>query len=663
MLAFAPLAAAPLASAAAAGLPEILVQAARVVALGGGAGAYVAGSAQAGQAQALPLGGQVKAHAVARGQGLADLGLIGAARAESAGDVSLRGDIRLSGDVAGEARAVAAASPGLALSAAAASAVGVSGTAAVALDLQRRVAAKSQIEGGAAPGLALRGGIAGSLRVGASVVGAWDLGIAARVHSRGTLGGGSAVSANGTASASGLSAGTMVGRMPLAGAGLTTSRIAAHGMARIEISGQATADIGTGGRIAVRLPGAGRGAATVLTQSDGALALVAALHAATVAALRAENSGDASLTGQAVSATALTASGGPVPFALTGYAAGTILAPRIAEVSGALRLTGRGYAAGALMALGQAAIGITGSTQTGTGTRVTVRGHFGVAPDLRSDGDLRGASMSRIGFSVAAAAWTASAGSTSKSVVEITGRGVVRSAASAECTVSMALRGAAGTRLGATATVTTSAAIGWIIKASATTPQNAQGQGALPLTGAAAGAIINQPTADGVVALAGAANAITPVRIVLADGTAMTLRGQATGDARTRARSTGRIAVTRLGLGGVCIAGGAARGMAVLGAAQARGMTEGVADLRLKHRLSGAASNLIRMELAAREMGAAGRGIAQASILGIGTDPDLVLGLTSYAFRAPPALRRSEPPRIGLSGRLMPSNAGRILRG
>ena len=35
---------------------------------------------------------------------------------------------------------------------------------------------------------------------------------------------------------------------------------------------------------------------------------------------------------------------------------------------------------------------------------------------------------------------------------------------------------------------------------------------------------------------------------------------------------------------------------------------------------------------------------------------------TSIGYRAPAALRRSEPPRLGFSGRLMTGNSGRILR-
>ena len=35
---------------------------------------------------------------------------------------------------------------------------------------------------------------------------------------------------------------------------------------------------------------------------------------------------------------------------------------------------------------------------------------------------------------------------------------------------------------------------------------------------------------------------------------------------------------------------------------------------------------------------------------------------TGIGYRAPPALRRSEPPRLGFSGRLMTGNSGRVLR-
>ena len=103
--------------------------------------------------------------------------------------------------------------------------------------------------------------------------------------------------------------------------------------------------------------------------------------------------------------------------------------------------------------------------------------------------------------------------------------------------------------------------------------------------------------------------------------------------------------------------------MTLLGSALAGNVTRATANLPLEPRLSGTATNVIRMEFAAREVGVAARGIAQASVFGIATDPDLDLGLAFRAVGAPPALRRSESPRAILSGRLIPTNSGRVLIG
>ena len=186
----------------------------------------------------------------------------------------------------------------------------------------------------------------------------------------------------------------------------------------------------------------------------------------------------------------------------------------------------------------------------------------------------------------------------------------------------------------------------------------------LPLAGAAEGALVARATrADGSVTLGGVATARVRAAANLARGAAMAVQGHATGAARIFAVSSGRIAFVRLGLGDVQVAGGAARGIAFLGSAHARNITRTAANLSLAPQLMASVTNVVRVEFAARDMGAAGRGIAQASVFGIATDPDLDLGLAFRAVGAPPALRRSESPRAILSGRLIPTNSGRILRG
>lgn len=187
---------------------------------------------------------------------------------------------------------------------------------------------------------------------------------------------------------------------------------------------------------------------------------------------------------------------------------------------------------------------------------------------------------------------------------------------------------------------------------------------AIHITGAAAGAILARAMrADWSVALRGTANAQALTVANLRKALALAAQIHAVGAARTQATSTGHVGFFRLGLGDVLVAGGAARGLALLGSAQARSLTQVAANLPLAPELAGRAMNVIRVQFAARNMGAEGRGTAQASVFGMATNPDLDLGLAFRAVGAPPGLRRSEPPRAGLSGRLMPSNSGRILRG
>ncbi len=185
---------------------------------------------------------------------------------------------------------------------------------------------------------------------------------------------------------------------------------------------------------------------------------------------------------------------------------------------------------------------------------------------------------------------------------------------------------------------------------------------ALPLAGTAAGALVARVIrADGAVALGGVANAKAQTAATLPNVASADVQGHSTGAARISSISSGHVAFIRLGLGDVLVAGGAARGMALLGSAQAGNVTQAAANLQLAPRLAGSATNVIRVEFAVRDMGAAGRGDALASIAGMTNRSALDLDLTSYAFGAPPALRRSEPPRIGLSGRLLPTNTGQIL--
>lgn len=186
----------------------------------------------------------------------------------------------------------------------------------------------------------------------------------------------------------------------------------------------------------------------------------------------------------------------------------------------------------------------------------------------------------------------------------------------------------------------------------------------LPIAGTAAGALAARATrVDGAVALVGSANAQVETAASLPTGATLDVQSHATGAARMQAICSGHVAFVRLGQADVLVAAGAAHGMTLLGAALASNVTRATAKLPLAPRLSGTATNVIRVEFAAREVTVVGLGNAILGVSGRAVARHLGLVAAVQALRAPPALRRSEPAKYGLSGRLMPTNSGRILRG
>lgn len=186
----------------------------------------------------------------------------------------------------------------------------------------------------------------------------------------------------------------------------------------------------------------------------------------------------------------------------------------------------------------------------------------------------------------------------------------------------------------------------------------------LPLVGTAAGALVARATrVDGTIALAGTGNARAETAASLPSGATLDLQGHATGAARAQSISSGRVAFIRLGQGDVLVVGSAARGIALLGSAQAGNVTRAAVNLPLAPGLAGSAANVIHLDFTAEAIApggrAAGSNLAHASEVSAWWN----LHITAIAYRAPPALRRSEPAKCGLSGRLSPSNSGRILRG
>lgn len=143
----------------------------------------------------------------------------------------------------------------------------------------------------------------------------------------------------------------------------------------------------------------------------------------------------------------------------------------------------------------------------------------------------------------------------------------------------------------------------------------------------------------------------------------VTTAGSGLVQVQSRAASQGRLPVSRTGAADVLILGAAWRGMPFLGISQALIPAVAAANSSVMPGLAAAAANVIHVDLKAAAIApggqAAGSNLACAQDVRARWDLDMA----AIAFRAPPALGRSELPRMGLSGRLVPSNTGHILKG
>jgi hypothetical protein len=151
-----------------------------------------------------------------------------------------------------------------------------------------------------------------------------------------------------------------------------------------------------------------------------------------------------------------------------------------------------------------------------------------------------------------------------------------------------------------------------------------------------------------------------------ADGRAsseVTTAGSGTTRVQSRATSQARLAISRTGAADVLILGAAWRGMAFLGASLAQIPALAAANSSVMPGLAAAAANVIHLDLKAAAIAPGGQ--AAGSNLACAQDVSALwdLDTAAIAFRSPPALGRAEPPRLGFSGRLLPTNAGRVLRG
>lgn len=142
----------------------------------------------------------------------------------------------------------------------------------------------------------------------------------------------------------------------------------------------------------------------------------------------------------------------------------------------------------------------------------------------------------------------------------------------------------------------------------------------------------------------------------------MTTAGSAASHAKSLASGQGRLLVDRTGSGDVLVHGAALRGMPLLGASAIRTSGLAAANSIVAPNLSASAANVIHLEFTSEAIAPDGGGVGSnlAEALSISARWDL--HTTAIAYRAPPALRRSEPAKYGLSGRLTPSNSGLVLR-
>jgi hypothetical protein len=147
-----------------------------------------------------------------------------------------------------------------------------------------------------------------------------------------------------------------------------------------------------------------------------------------------------------------------------------------------------------------------------------------------------------------------------------------------------------------------------------------------------------------------------------ASGSVFMAQGQVTGQASLHGTSRGNVSVARLGRGDLLVSGTASRAMVFLGAAEARTITQAAVNLPVAPGFAGAGTTVIQVAFQEQEA-ITGRGAAWSSVKAVAASLEWELGAAALAYRAPPALGRLEPPRVGLSGRLVPSNKGRILKG
>lgn len=586
MLAFSPLASAPL-GADARRLAEVVGQGASAVSLGGASAARTQiGAQSAGLPAHLSLGGDAQAKAALSGWSAPELRLglhahVGSsteagaglvlvvAGAASVGNVPaarLEAGLPLLADGKAEAQTQGHATAALDLAAAAQSAARIDGRANTLLDFQRSSEADSQIDVTATRSLPLAGSASAVLAGEGTSAGAVFVAITARVGAGVVPRATSPIALGGASRVAGVPSGAAVGEMAFVGLGTVVSRVTAALMAELEIISHARAHAHALGQSAALVPCAGLGSSVVIADGNGALSLAMGLDAKVTTALSALAGGGVSLSGQSRLGVTISASGRPIQLALGGIAVGTSLEPREARVSGVLTLTGQGHAIGALDATGDGTVVFTNLVTSTCTIRAALAGQLGLDRALEAALLVGGEARRAMAFAGAARATAQTSAGAQEPLLAVAGEARARSDAIASGGADLAL-------VGAVATSGAVSAAGHLdldaeILISATVGAQGTLAPALELRGAALCVAPHKLQAEGPLAWQALASGETAGIGFAADG--LGLSGATMGAMAIKGAASSAFAVTRAAAGDVDVQGDSARQISLGGSASAR---------------------------------------------------------------------------------------------
>ncbi|MFU8899043.1 MAG: hypothetical protein ACNA7L_09120 [Roseinatronobacter sp.] len=487
------------------------------------------------------------------------------------------------------------------------------------------------------------------------------------------------------------------GALAVQGAATTVAPRAGRAAGAVQLSGV------TGMRGVVA--GAGRAVFDIALHADGAVPLLAvagsllALDAIAQAGTASGGTGSSlpSLTGQSAAAVTATVRASSTvaltpdiagAVVLAGAARGTIDVRRAlagdADVTGdaARQITFGGHATGrsALDAWApEGALDLSTVMTARASVPAGAQGGLGFAGDARVAIDIAAAAKPGLGFAWATAA-AIGLRATATSAVSFGSAAGMRIAARGSTRSAFEIAGAA------TSATTSAARTGgeMLLDLYAKTQSSVSGSGTgameiaraalgtVPVTAHAARSMLLGGTGAG--SAAGVAKAaLARLRVKLATSArtrsragaavAAAVDGSGAAGALTSGAARLDLGFTRQGFGEAAVEGTTLRSIAFLGDAGARIAGLAAATVTIAPTLQCRASNSIAMVSAQPAQIPGGHARAYASVAGQSTEGLSPLYLAATALRAPPALQRSEAPSVGLSGRLLSSNSGRILRG